>query len=223
MREQNNDTVVSLTQSQIAKMIADAVAKVTVKQTVTNPMQVMAMPTGKMTALCIKYTEYFPVYRLINPANPKQGFITQVGGQYAGRPKAFGFKKQNRKEIILTWANGAEVRFMKTSDSPKVHDSRTPTMAYGEGHVLGELKRVLGDDNKAIKGAKWLMDVITYDKVTKDPKTLYGKLKVDGVVSYRKVYGEKKAGVRQTVANVPASVPLSADENEAAATDSIPF
>src|SRR6185436_1686747 len=111
-----------------------------------------------------------------------------------------------------------EVRFMVTQDSNKVHDSRTPTMRYDEAHVVSELKRVMGDDVKAIKGAKWLMNVTVYDKVTKDPKTLYGKSKVAGFVTYGKLYGKKAQQPRATVADVAPSIPLSQE-----AAGDIPF
>ncbi len=158
------------------------------------------------------------MYKLINPANPKSGFILQTSGDFAGRPKSFGFKKQNRKEIVITWANGAEVRFMVTQDSNKVHDSRTPTMRYDEAHVISELKRVMGDDVKAIKGGKWLMNVMVYDKVTKNPETLYKKCNVAGFLTYGKVYGKKSTPPRATVSPVAPSVPLTA-----AADEVIPF
>lgn len=219
MSEQKQDTVVSMTQSQLAALIAEAAAKIVVKQqTAKAPSvgQVLALPVGKSDAKCYRYTEYFPVYHLIDAKNPSLGFVLQTSGKFAGRPKAFGFKKQNRKEIVITWANGAEVRFMKTQDSPKVHDSRTPTMSYGEDHVTSELKRVLGDDTKAVKAAKWLMNVIEFNK--EDDKTQYKKCNVPNFLTYGKVYGKKKAAPRQTVAPVAPSVPLSQ-----VAADDIPF
>jgi len=201
-----------MSETDLAKLVAELVAKQTVTVKQSTVPQVMVLPVGQSSAKCYKYTEFFPVYHLIDPNNPRSGFVLQVGGAFAGRPKAFGFKKQNRKEIVITWANGAEVRFMKTQDSPKVHDSRTPTMAYNEAHVLSELKRVMGDDVKAVKGANWLMNVIAYDKG--DDTTKYGKCKVDGFSTYGKVYGKKSKQPRDTVAPVAPSVPLTAASDE---------
>lgn len=191
------------------KLVAELVAKQTVKQAALPSNQVLALPTGKPTGKRYCYTEYSGVYRLIDPKNPSLGFILQTSGSYAGRPKAFGFRKQNRKEIVITWPNGAEVRFMKTQDSPKVHDSRTPTMSYDQAHVLSELKRVIGDDTKALEQTAWLMNVMVFDKETKNPETLYGKCKVAGFETYRQKYGKKAKQPRATIAPVAPSVPLS--------------
>ena len=198
----SNEQTVTLDKTQLDALLAKIASlekSITVKQTIKNPNQVATLPVGKFDMKVAEYTNFIPI-----PRKDANGVvIVQTKGKFAGRPKA-NFRKQNRHAIVFTWPNGAVRVFYKTQDSPHVHDSGTPTVMKDEAFVANELKRYIGDDARAIKGAKWLMSVDEY--ATKP----YGKLENATLKeTIRGAFPRKVKVDRGTKVNPSPSVPLS--------------
>jgi hypothetical protein len=214
--ETNNGIVASPTVSLDALLAKIAALEAQVAGNTKQQVSV-TLPTGKLVdASCQPYLRWIKVPK-IDPQTNKVVLETDPKSPYFGQAVAKGFRAQHCKEIILKWDTKAEVRFMKTEHSPKIHDSRMPQMAFDIEHVANTLKRVLGDDVKALKAAKWLNNVVPFSKV-QGAKNYTPLKELKNFTPYFKVYGQKPKQPRQTVSKVKPSVPLSQ-----MAADDIPF
>ncbi len=191
-QEQLNALVVS----QVKAVLAGINKEVKLTPKVSD--QVAALPVGVFKMRAVKHTKSIPV-----PKRDENGkVILQTSGQWAGRPKANGFKKQNRKFVEFTWANGQTVTFMKTQDSNNLHDSRTPTVRRTKEFVLAEFKRLMPDENRALKGIEWLMNV----DHAKQSGIIYGKLASEQCLNHMLYSPMTAVFTPETAANYRADI-----------------